>query len=429
MHLIILTHVFYPDFSGAATMQYEMAKYMVSVGHKVTVIVSHSNHHMSVNTKPAPPEESIDGIRVLRVKPFIELDSSHFVQRAIGSFIKDIGVVFKGLQVGPVDVVFVMSPPITLPIVASILKLLRRAVLVLNVQDIFPELVVAMGILQRNSTAIRFGEIVEKWAYACADYIGVHSPKNRLHVISRGVSEEKAHVLPLWVDTDLVEPRPRHNPFSESHGLNDKFVVLYAGTVGFAMGAQTIPKTASLLASEKNIQFVVIGGGSKLDEMEAEIKKLGVDNILLLPLQPRENFPNVLASADVLLITLRKEITDNPNGYFKAVVPHKLLSNMASARPILLAAEENSDAAEIIRIAQCGKTAPPEDADALAKVIMEMYENRKSLSGWGQNGREFVCQHFASKTQVERLEKLFCSLSNEKTYEMNNPWDEVKKQM
>ena len=427
MHLLILTHIYYPDFSGAATMQYEMAKYMVSVGHKVTVVVSSSHHHMSVDTNPLPSEESVDGIRVLRVRSLIDLDSSRFVQRAIGGFIKDIGVVFKGLQVGPVDVVFVMSPPITLPIVASIFKLLRRSVLVLNVQDIFPELVVAMRILQRNSPAIRFGVLVEKWAYACADYIGVHSPKNRLHVISRGVPEEKAHVLPLWVDTNLVEPRPRHNPFSESHGLNDKFVVLYAGTVGFAMGAQTIPQTASLLAGEKNIQFVVIGGGSKLDEMKAEIIKLKVDNILLLPIQPREIFSDVLASADVLLITLRKEITDNPNGYFKAVVPHKLLSNMASARPILLAAEETSDAAEIIRIAQCGKTASPEDADALAKVIMEMYENQKSLSDWGQNGRAFVCQHFDSKTQVEKLEKLFCSLCSDKNYKMNNPWDKVDK--
>jgi colanic acid biosynthesis glycosyl transferase WcaI len=424
MHLLILTHVFHPDFSGAATMQYEMAKHMASAGHKVTVVASYSQHHMSVNTKPLHSEELMDGIRVLRVRSLINLDSSRFFQRALGGFIKDIGVVSKGLQCGPADVVFVMSPPITLPIVASIFKLLRKSVLVLNVQDIFPELVIAMGILRRNSLAIRFGELVEKLAYACADYIGVHSPKNRLHIISRGVPEEKVNVLPLWVDTDLVEPRPRCNPFSESHGLNDKFVVLYAGTIGFAMGAQTIPQTAGLLAKEKNIQFIVIGGGSKLDEMNDEIKKHRANNILMFPPQPREDFPDVLASADVLLVTLRKEITDNPNGYFRAVVPHKLLTNMASARPILLAAEETSDAAEIIRISQCGKIVPPEDSVLLAKAIMEMYEGQELLSNWGRNGRAFVTQHFDSKTQVERLEKLFLNLCGDKSYRMNNPWVE-----
>jgi colanic acid biosynthesis glycosyl transferase WcaI len=193
------------------------------------------------------------------------------------------------------------------------------------------------------------------------------------------------------------------------------------------MGAQTIPQTASLLSKEKNIQFVIIGGGSKLDEMNDEIKKLGANNILLLPLQPREDLPFVLASADIILVTLRKEITDNPNGYFKAVIPHKILTNMASARPILLAAEEASDAAALVRISQCGKVVAAEEPLLLANAIKGMYENQQLLSDWGHNGRAFANQHFSSKIQVERLEKLFSSLCDHKRYQMNNPWEEVSK--
>jgi colanic acid biosynthesis glycosyl transferase WcaI len=423
MYLLILTHTFPPNFSGSATMQYELAKHMASAGHQVTVVTSYSHHHMSVNTRPLESEELMDGVRVLRVKS-LNWSSDSFFQRFLGGLIMDFRLVNKGLHCGRPEVVFFMSPPITLPIIASLIKLFRKSILFLNVQDIFPELVVAMGILTRHSLAIRFGKLMEKLAYACADYIGVHSPKNRLHIIGCGVPEKKVHVLPLWVDTDLVKPLPRLNPFSKRYGLDDKFVILYAGTVGFAMGAQTIPQTASLLAGEKDIQFIVIGGGSKLDEMKDEIKTLGVNNILLLPLQPREDLPNVLASADILLITLRKEITDNPNGYFQAVIPHKLLTDMASGRPILLAAEERSDAVAIVRISQCGKIACPEDAVSTAKAVMEMYEHRELLSNWGQNGRKFACQHFDSKTQVERIEKWFLSLCSNKDYEMNNPWDE-----
>jgi glycosyltransferase involved in cell wall biosynthesis len=91
-----------------------------------------------------------------------------------------------------------------------------------------------------------------------------------------------------------------------------------------------------------------------------------------------------------------------------------------------LAAEETSDAAEIIRFSHCGKVASPEDSVSMAKAIMEMYENQELLSGWGRNGRAFVCQHFDSKTQVERLEKLFSSLCGNQSYMMNNPWDNVR---
>jgi colanic acid biosynthesis glycosyl transferase WcaI len=426
MHLIILTYFFPPNFSGASTMQYDLAKHMVSAGHKVTVVTTYSQHHMSVNSQPLPAEEILDGIRVVRVKS-LKWSSSRFVLVAVHDFFMGIRLVIKGMRCRRADVVFFMSPPITLPIVAAIIKIFRKSVQVLNVQDIFPEFLIGMGILNRKSLAIRLGELVERMAYACVDYIGVHSPKNRLHVIGSGVPEEKVHVLPLWVDTNLMQPQPRRNPFSDKYGLNDKFVILYSGTVGFAMGAQTIPQTANLLAGEKDIQFVVIGGGSKLVDLKEEIKKLGVNNLLLLPLQPREELPNVLASADVLLVTLKKEITDNPNGYFQAVVPHKLITNMTSARPILLAAEETSDAAEIIRLAQCGRTAAPEDPASLANVIMEMYKNRDGLAEWGRNGRAFVSQHFNSQTQVERLEKLFRNLCADKSYKMNNPWEEVDK--
>ncbi len=425
MRLLIVTHLFPPDFSGSATMQYELARHMAAAGHQVTVVTTYSSHHMSVNTKPLPAEEISEGMRIVRVKS-ISSFSDRFFQRFIGGFIMDIRLVIKGLRCGPADIVFFMSPPITLPIVARLFKLFRRSLLVLNVQDIFPELVIAMGILGRKSPVIRFGQFLEKWAYASVDFIGVHSPKNRLHVIGCGVNKEKVLVFPLWVDTSLLKPRPRINLFSESHGLNDKFVVLYAGTIGFAMGAQTIPQAASLLVKEKNIQFVVIGGGSKLGALNDEIKKLGADNILVLPLQPREELPNVLASADVLLVTLRKETTDNPNGYFRAVVPHKLLSNMACGRPILLAAEEAADTADLIRISQCGKVVSPEDPASIAEAILEMSRNRDLLTRWGENGRAYACRHFDSKTQVERLEKLFESLlRGDKSYQMNDPWKSV----
>jgi colanic acid biosynthesis glycosyl transferase WcaI len=315
-----------------------------------------------------------------------------------------------------------MSPPITLPIMAVILKLVHRSILVLNVQDIFPELVVAMGIMHRDGWGIRLGRLLEKMAYFCADYIGVHSPKNRLHVIGCGVRQDKVHLLPLWVDAGQIQPGSRRNSFSVEQGLEDKFVVMYAGTIGFAMGARTIPLAAGLLSDNKNIHFVIAGGGSKFDELKALVQQLSLDNVSLLPPMPRERLSEMLSSADVLLVLLRKESTENPNGYFRAVIPHKLLTNMASAKPVVMSANEDSDAAAIVQAANCGWVVAPEDPEALAKVILNIQQGIDDLEMLGKNGREFVNRYFDSAMQVKGLESLFASLLEGKSYQFPNPW-------
>jgi len=300
--------------------------------------------------------------------------------------------------------------------------LFRGSTLVLNVQDIFPELLIAMGVLKRDSLVARFGEDLERLAYHCADYIGVHSPKNRLHILSRNVPEKIVNVLPLWVDTEFIQPRPQDNAFARRYGLVDKFVVMYAGTVGFAMGANTIPRTAQLLAQYQDIRLVVVGAGSECGVIETEMERLGVDNLLLLPPQPRDDLPDVLASAGVLLVTLRKELTENPNGYFRAVVPHKLLTGMASGRPILASVEEESDTAELVRLSKCGRVVPPEDPKALAEAIVAMKQNPEDLEKCGNNGRNFVCKHFSSARQVKRVAELLCNIFGGQIPPLNDPW-------
>jgi colanic acid biosynthesis glycosyl transferase WcaI len=427
MNIVFLTHSFPPEHGGDSTMTYELARYLVQTGYQVTVVATFAQqqHHMAAgNSHNFEVNGMMDGINVIRIKsPNLKISS--FVQRALKDFIEEIGLFMKGLNCGPIDIIFVMSPPITLPIFAFILKIIRKSILVLNVQDIFPEMLEGMGIVGKRNILFLLGELIEKQAYWGADYIGVHSPKNRLHVISRGVSEKKVNVMPMWIDTDKLSPRPKNNEFSKRYGLESKFVVMYAGTVGFAMDATIIPRVASLISEEKNIQFIVVGGGNRMDVMKEEIEKLRVKNILLLPPQPQEELPNVLAAADILLVLLRRELSDNPNGYFQAVVPHKLLSCMASERPIIVSAEEESDTAKLVNLSKCGVVTPVEDSHALSKAVMQLKKDQELLQDLGQNGRKFVCKHFNSKTQVARFEIILRHLLERNIDQLNNPWNEA----
>jgi len=426
MNIVFLTHSFPPEHGGDSTMTYELARYLVEKGHHVTVVATFAQqpHHMATqgNSQNIEFDGMMDGIHVIRVKsPHLKISS--FIQRALKDFIEEISFFFKGLECGNIDIIFVMSPPITLPIIAYLLKILRKSLLVLNVQDIFPEMLEGMGIVSRKNIIFILCGLIEKLAYSCADYIGVHSPKNRLYIINRGVSERKVNLLPLWIDTEKILPQPRHNSFSELHGLNENFVVMYAGTVGFAMDAQILPRAASLLSEDKSIQFVVVGAGNRMDIMKNEVAKLGVKNIMFIPPQPQEELSKVLATADILLVLLRAELTNNPNGYFQAVVPHKLLSCMASERPIIVVAEDESDTAELVRLSKCGDVTPVDDPQALSNAILRIKNSTINSQDWGRNSRAFVLEHFDSRKQVARVELMLNHLLQGNIVQMNNPWN------
>jgi colanic acid biosynthesis glycosyl transferase WcaI len=428
MHLLILTHNFPPEFGGAATMQYELAKFMVQSSHKVTVVTTHSLHHMiTKKNNEQNSEEWMDGIHILRIKP-PNWKRANFLIRVFQDVVVEFGFLLKAINIRQVDCIFVMSPPITLPILAWFLKILKKSKLFLNVQDIFPELLIALGAMKRNSWVFRFGQFLEKIAYLCPDHIGVHSPKNLRHVVECGIRENKVSLVPLWVDTNFIKPYSRINTFSVAHDLEKKFIVMYAGTIGYAMGAQTIPHVAKILSAEKDIQFLVVGNGSKLDEMKLEINKLKLENILVIPPQPREDLPEVLASADILLVLLKKEQTGNPNGYFQAVIPHKLLSDMASGRPIIASVELSSDTARLVQLANCGKIALPESPQSIADRIIEMKNDNDKLSNLGLHGRDFVCQYFNSDFQVNKMEKFLSAMLRQEEFSLGNPWNDQSQQ-
>jgi len=422
LNILILTHHFFPEFGGGATMQYELAKHLAASGHTVTVICPIPYHHMISADMPQPSyDEHLDGFHVIRVKPRTTRKGL-LIGRAVCEVLTDIDILFKGLRIKPVDILYLMPPPITLSFFAAIIKWIRKSKMILFLQDTFPEFLISMNVMTRRNICFKIARVIEKMTYRNVDYLGVHSPKNRSYIISRGVNESKVYVIPLWADTEFLGKQQQSTQFSNKYQLDHQFVVMYAGTIGFAIGARTLPQAAKILEPEQDIKFIVIGGGNKFKEMQDEINRLQNTNILLLPPIPREDLPDALATGDILLVMLRKEHSDNPNGYFKAVIPHKMLSDMASGRPLLLSAEPDSNAADLVRISNCGVTVPAEDPAALAEAIMKMKQDQVQRELWGKNGKEFALSQFSSSRQVQRMEEMFISVVAGQPYHFNDPW-------
>lgn len=403
MHILLVTAYFPPDTGSAAHLFYELGTALVERGHDVSVITSFPSYHargdLSRYRRRLWLNETLDeGISVARVavpRPFRDTP----VGRGLWQFSCAASFALRGLALPRPDVVLVYSPPLPLGLTAWMLRLFRGIPFVLNVQDLFPQSAIDLGVL-KNGFLVRFFKGLERFLYRQANYITVHSPGNREHVISRGAEPERVTVMHNWVDTDFIRPGERFNGFSRGHGLDNRFVVSFAGVVGYSQDLDIVLEAANLLRDRPKIHFLIVGDGVEKARLEQKAREMELSNVQFLPMQPRHRYPAVLHASDVSLATLHAEVAT-------PVVPSKILSIMAAGRPVIASMNLNGDAPRLIEEAQCGYALPPENPQALAEAILTLYHDATLREQLGWNGRRYAEQHLSVQAGAERYIRLF----------------------
>ncbi len=385
MTVLLITPYYPPEIGGAAHLMYELASSLQARGHKVTVLTGYPRY----NIKVAPAQyrrsfwmtEMLNGITVKRTR-ILTLPRSSMIGRGLEHF-------FVGLWLGALtavspraDVAMVLSPPLPLPWMIALIGRLRRIPVVVNIQDLFPREAVEMGILT-NPFLIRFFEMMERQVYALASQVTVHSPGNLDHVVERGGKRDRVNVVGNWVDLDRIRPGERDNAFSRQNGLGGRFVVSYAGTMGWAQDMGTIVKSAALLREKKEILFLFVGDGVEKGKAQAMSREMGLQNMLWLPTQPWSIYPDILSASDACLINLCPELRT-------PVVPSKLLSIMAAGRPVIASLPDESDARRMIAAGGCGISVAAGDEVALAGAIRTLAEDRALGREMGRKGRTYA---------------------------------------
>ena len=275
----------------------------------------------------------------------------------------------RSLTVSKPEVLLLYSPPLPLGLSAWGLRQLWGTPFVLNVQDLFPQSAIDLGIL-KSGFLIRLFERLERFIYQHADCITVHSSGNRDHVLRRGATPERVTVMHNWVDCDFIQPGERLNGFSKEHGLDDKFVVSFAGVLGYSQDIDLILDAAHLLREIPDICFLVVGDGVEKNRLVQKAQGMKLLNVKFLAMQPRHRYPAILHASDVSLATLHAEVAT-------PVVPSKILSIMAAGRPVIACLDLSGDAPRLINEAQCGYVLPPEDAQSLSETILLIFDFTK----------------------------------------------------
>jgi colanic acid biosynthesis glycosyl transferase WcaI len=403
MYILLLTLYFVPDLAANAVIMSELAEALAALGHNVTAVAAfphYDRNRVWDGYRGKLVQRDLHGaVRIYRTYLYVPQRKGRVFGRLLNYFSFNVLSTLVGLLAGPYDVILAPSPPLTIGLSAYILSRLRRVPYIYNVQDIYPDVAIRLGVLT-NPRLIRFFRRMENFVYAKAAAVSVLSEGFGRNLLNKGVPGDKIHVFPNFVDVDFVRPLPRDNAFARRHDLHDKFVVMYAGNVGLSQGLETLLEAMQQFQDLPDLRLLIVGNGAVKAKLEAQASQVGLQNVIFLPFQPRKDVPEMYASADVSLVMLRQ-------GIGAESVPSKAYTIMASKRPLVAAADKEAETKRLIDVAGCGLWVEPGNPSALAQAIRVLHADPARRAQLGRNGRDHVETHYTPQVVAQQYDALF----------------------
>jgi glycosyltransferase involved in cell wall biosynthesis len=296
------------------------------------------------------------------------------------------------------DVVLAMTDPPFVGAVAYAVARRFEAPFVLVSQDVFPETAAAVGRL-RNRAVLALIDALVGVALRNADRVVAIGETMRERLVVKGVRRDAIRVIPNWVDVDAIGPEPRDNQWARSRGLADGFVVMHFGNLGYAQDLDTLVRASTLLGDLDGLRVAIIGRGAREAELRTLARVLHADRVVFVGHQPRRLASQCLSSGDVHVVGLARGLA----GY---VVPSRLYGVLAASRPVIAAADAESETARLVREVGCGIVVPPGDAEALADAVRALRDGADEAGAMGRRGREYVVREASRKVAVARYREL-----------------------
>jgi len=388
------------------------AKALKEKGHEVQVLTGFPNYP---GGKVYPgyriklfQRENMDGIPVTRVALYPSHDRSS-IKRILNYLSFAIfAAIFGPILVGDVDLIYAYHPPATIGLPALILKYLKKAPIVYDIQDLWPDAVRVSGMLN-SKIAISLLDLWCKLIYRFSDKIVVLSPGFKEALKSRGVPAEKIEVIYNWCDENSLLFGTKTIDFKDELIFKGKFNIIFAGNIGKGQGLEAIIDAAELLKGEcLNIQFIFVGDGVELESLRSKAEKKKLSNVIFLSRRPITQIGELLCRADVLLVHLK----DIP--LFKITIPSKIQAYMSIGKPIMVGAK--GDAEKLVKEAKAGISCIPGDPRSIAECAKIFYEmESETLKNMGNNGKHFYENNLSIKVGVEKFSNLFYEIDKQKS--------------
>lgn len=399
MNILFLSHYFPPEVNAPASRTFEHCREWVRQGHGVTVVTCVPNHPRG---EPFPgyankwfQRESVDGIQVIRLWTYLSANEG-FLRRTINYVSFMLMAILLSPWFGRADVVVSTSPQFFNGLAGYFVALLKRARWVLEIRDLWPESILAVGALS-NKRIISVLERLERFAYRKADAIVVVTQAFAKQIGEKIGSQEKITVVKNGANLTLFTTNNAASTVPEPavEALRGKVVVSYVGTHGMAHGLDKVLDAAEKLLSRENIHFLFVGDGAERENLQTMAAMKQLKNCTFTGQLPKSMMPYIWEISSICLVVLKKRKT------FESVIPSKIFECMAMAKPMILGVE--GEAASIVQQAAAGLCVEPENVEELVDAIVCLAEDQVLRDAMGAVAELYVREHFDREKQAMKM--------------------------
>ena len=394
----IISEIYYPDEDGTAYYLTRLAEYLAGY-YAVRVICGIPKY--SARGAAVPRSEVRRGVRIERCLD-VSLNKNILACRIVNAVFTSLSMFFKTLRrVHAGDTVIVVTNPPVLPFLASIASQLRGARCILRIDDVYPEAMIAAGLVRGDGLSARVMRFLNGILYRSMDRVVVlgRDMKDLVSVRMNG-KRSRIRLIQNWADTDSVKPSPKAaNRLLRELGLMDKFVVQCAGNMGRVQAVETMFGAAERMKDDGRIHFLFIGQGAKRKWMENEKLQKGLDNVTLLDYRPRAEQDVFLNACDISMASLVCGL----NG---AGVPSRMYNVLSAGKPLIAMASPETELCKVVTEENIGWCVAPDDPDGLAVAIWDALSDQARLEHFGKKARRAAVEKYSSEVILARYRSL-----------------------
>lgn len=328
--------------------------------------------------------------------------------RVINLLTVSISILMTGLRhIRAHDLVLTVTNPPALPFFALLVCKLRKARCLLLIHDVYPDVLVAAGMLRPDSLVARGIDWLTRGLYEHAECVIVLG-RDMADLVTRrsGHAPGRVKVIPNWADLAHIQPKPSiQSSLRAELGLRDKFVVQYSGNMGRTHGLETVLEAVRQLRHHEHIHFLLIGSGAKKRWVEEHVCQHHLTNLTVLPSRPATDLQDLLAAGDIGLIAFVP-------GMRGISVPSRMYNSLSAGRAIIAVADADSELGWVVREENVGWVVPPGDPDQLVVAILEAQSDAEQLFQMGARARLVAESKYSPEHAIRAYCELFRNLAN-----------------